>query len=58
MPKNNFVVMAACSRNSRSLEMLVDMRREEEQVQRSVVSSWMWVIVSVFVVIEHVYAPA
>ena len=50
--------MAACSRNSRSLEMLVDMRREEEEVQRSVASSWMWVIVSVFVVIEHVYAPA
>ena len=49
--------MAACSRNSRSLEVLADARREEE-VQRSVASSWMCVIVRVFVVIEHVCGPA
>ena len=35
IPKKYFVVMAACSWNSCSLEVLVDVRREEE-VQRSV----------------------
>ena len=47
------MVMAVWSRNSLSWEVLVDVRRDEE-VQRSVVLSWMWVVVRVLVVMGHV----
>ena len=51
------MVIASGTRNSCSLEMLVDVSFDEE-VQRSVASSWMCVVERVFVVIEHVCGPA
>ena len=56
MPKNVFVVMASCPRNSDSRVLLVEVTFADV-VDISVSSSCMWVVVSVFVVMEQECGP-
>ena len=51
IPRKDLEVSVSGTRNSCSVEVLVDVSFEEE-VQRSVASSWMCVVERVFVVIE------